>query len=150
MWDSVLFAKPTMRVDMEEPFGAAGALLQLRRQGGKKLQPRRGQLAAEPELGCGPDEERLRLSRVEPGQLRPVAALEAVAACRSPDRHDRDAGRPECLCVALHRSLGNLEPLGELRGSQLPPRLEHEQKRDETASAHDPSLFQEHDRRWRE
>ena len=134
--DAVLLAKPAARVDVEEPRGAAGALLQLGGQRGEELQPRGGQLAAEPELGRGPDEERLRLGGVEPGQPRPVAALQAVAARRPAHRDDRDAGRGERLRVALHRPLGHLEPLGELRGGQLAPRLEHEQERDETARAH--------------
>jgi hypothetical protein len=47
--DTVLFAKPPARVDVEQPRGAAGALLQLRRQRRKELQPRGGELAAEAE-----------------------------------------------------------------------------------------------------
>ncbi len=136
MRHAVLFAKPATRIDVEESRGPVGALLQLRGQGREELQPRRGQFAAESELGCRPDEERLRLGSVEPGQLRPVAALQVVAACRSTNRDDRDAGLRECLRVALHRSLGDLEPLGELPGSQLAPRLQLEQERDQTACAH--------------
>ena len=136
MRDPVLFTKPAARLEVEQPRRSVGALLQLGGQGGEELQPCRRQLAAESELGCRSDEERLRLGSVEAGQLRPVAAIQAVAACRAPDGDDRDAGLRECLRVALHRSLGHLEPLGELRGGQLPPRLQHEQKGDEPARAH--------------
>ena len=102
----------------------------------EQLQPRRGQLAAETELGRRPDEERLRLDGIEAGQLRPVAALEPVAAAGAPNGDDRDAGCRERLRVALHRPLRDLEPLGELRRGELPSRLQHEQERDETACAH--------------
>ena len=148
--DAVLLAKPAARVDVEEPRGPAGPLLQLRGQRREELQPGRGQLAAESELGRRPDEERLRLGGIEPGQLRPVAALEPVAAGRAADGDDRDAGVRERLRVALHRPLRDLEPLGELGGGQLPSRLQHEQERDETACTHSAKLFHEHDRRWRE
>jgi 4-alpha-glucanotransferase len=47
--DAVLLAKPATGVDVEEPRGAVCALLQLGGQGREELQPRRGQLAAEPE-----------------------------------------------------------------------------------------------------
>jgi hypothetical protein len=86
------------------PRGFVGALLQIRGQGREELQPRRGQLAAEPELGCRPDEERLRFGSVEAGELRPVAALQAIAARRPTNGDDRDAGLRERLRVALHRS----------------------------------------------
>jgi hypothetical protein len=148
--DAILFAKPAARVDVEQPRGEAGALLQLCGQGRKELQPRRSELTAEPEFGGRPDEERLCLGSVETGQLGSVPTFQAVAACRSADRHDRDAGRREGLRVALHRALGDFEPLGELHGSQLPTRLQHEQERDETTRAHVASLFEKHDRRWRE
>ena len=121
---------------MEEPRGSPGPLLQLRGQRREQLQPRRGQLAAEPELRRRPDEERLRLGGIEPGQLRPVAALEPVAARGPAHGDDRDACRGECLRVALHRPLRDLEPLGELHGGELTARLQHEQERDETACAH--------------
>ena len=63
--DSVLFAKPATRVDVEEPRRSAGAVLQLRGQRRQELQPCGGQLAAEPKLCGRPDEERLRLRGVE-------------------------------------------------------------------------------------
>ena len=77
-------------------------------------------------------------------------ALQPEAACRPADREHRDRGRRESLGVALHRPLGNLEPLGELRDSHLPPRLEKEQEGHEPARTHAWSLFHKHDIRWRE
>ena len=137
MRDAVLLAEPAARIDVEELRGTAGAVLQLRGQRGEELQPGGGQLAAEPQLRRRADEERLGLDRVEARQLRPVAALQAIAARRAAHRDDRDARRCQCLRVPLHRPLGDLEPLGELDGGQLPARLQHQQERDETARAHD-------------
>ncbi len=137
MRDAILLAEPAACVDVEELRSPAGAVLQLRGQRGEELQPGRSQLAAESQLRRRADEERLRLDRVETRQLRPVAALQAIAARRPAHRDDRDARRGQRLRVPLHRPLGHLEPLGELDGGQLPARLEHQQERDETARAHD-------------
>ena len=136
MRDAVLLAEPAARVDVEER-GPAGPVLQLRGQRGEKLQPGRGQLAAEPELRGRTDEERFGLDGVEPGSALSGSRAPAVAARRPAHRDDRDAGRGQRLRVPLHRPLGHLEPLGELDGGQLPPRLQHQQERDETARAHD-------------
>ena len=141
MRHAVLLAEPAARVDVEPLRRAACALLQLGRQGGEQLQAGGGELAAEPELGGRADEERLRLVDVEAGQLRPVPALEAVAAGRAARRHDRNAGGGERLCVALDRALGDLEPLGKLVRRQVAPRLQHEQKGHETRCAHRSRLL---------
>ena len=138
---AVLLAKPAARVDVEELRGSPGPLLQLGRQRGEQLQPRGRELTAEPELGRGADEERFGLGAVETGELRPVAALEAVAAGRSPDRDDRNPCLGESLRVALNGPLGDLEPLGEVDRRQLTARLQEEQKRHEPARAHVSSLI---------
>ena len=117
-----------------------GALLQLLGQGGQELQSRRGELPPEAELRRRADEERLCLDRVEAGQLRPVAALQAVAARGAPDGDDRDSRSGERLRVALDRPLGDLETLGELVRGELPSRLQNEQEGDEAARAHGWSL----------
>ena len=137
MGDAVLLAKPAACIDVEELRGPAGPVLQLRGERGEELQPGRRELAPEPQLRGRADEEGLCLDCVETGQLRPVAALQAIAARRAAHRDDRDTGRGQRLCVPLHRPFGHLEPLGELDGGQLPPRLQHQQERDETARAHD-------------
>ena len=137
MRDAVLLAEPAACIDVEELRGAARAVLQLRRQRGEELQPRGGELATEPQLRGRADEERLGLDRVQAGQPRPVAALQAVAARRPAHRDDRDAGRGQRLRVPLHRPLRHLEALCQLDGGQLPPRLEHQEERDEPARAHD-------------
>jgi hypothetical protein len=105
---AVLLAEPAAHVDVEELRRAARALLELLRQGGEELQARRSELAAEAELGGGPDEERLRLDRVEAGQLRAVAALEAIAAGRPAHGDDRHSRGGQRLCISLHRPLRDL------------------------------------------
>ncbi len=136
MRDSVLLAEPAAHVDVEELRGPAGAVLQLLGQRGEELQACGRELAAETELGRRADEERLRLGRVEPGELRAVAALEAIAARGTAHRDDRNSRRGERLGVALHRPLRDLEPLGELLRGQLSPGLEDEEKGDETTCTH--------------
>ena len=67
-----------------------------------------------------------------------------------PDRDDRDARLRECLRVALHRSLGHLEPLGELRGGQLPRVCSTSRKETSRLARTFSSLFHKYDRRRRE
>src|SRR5262249_32779874 len=71
----VLLPEPAARVEVKESGGSSGALLQLGRKRREQLQPGRSELAAESELCRRPDEERLGLGGVEPGQPRPVTVL---------------------------------------------------------------------------
>ena len=136
----VLAAKPAARVEVEEADRALGSLLELGRQRGEHLQPGVGEHPAEPELGDRPGEQRLRFLCREAGQARPVAAGEPIPARRTADGLDRNAGRGERVGIALDRPLGHLEPLGELRRRQLPPGLEQEEERDQSARTHPPII----------
>ncbi len=128
------------RVEVEERRRAARAFLQLLRQRREELQPRRRELAAEPELrgraghpGC---EKRLCLVARQPREPRAVAAGQPVAARGAAHGLDRHAGGGERLDVAVHRPDRDLEPLGDLRGGQPAARLEQEQQRDEPRRTH--------------
>ena len=123
MRDAVLLAEPAARVNVEQSRGPPGPLLQVRGQGRDELQPGCGQLAAEPEFGRRPDEERLRFRGIESGQPCSIPALEPVAARGAADGDDRDAGFREGLSVALHRPLRDSEQLGEFDRVQLPTGL---------------------------
>src|SRR5215216_377429 len=129
--DPVLLAEPPARVDVEQLRRQAGPVLQLLRQRGEQLEPRRSELAAEAELGRRPDEQRLGLGLVEAGQLGPVAALEPVAAGRPANGHDRNARLGQRLRVALHGPLGDLEPLGQVDRRQMSACLQEQEERDE-------------------
>jgi len=148
--NAILFAKPAPGIDMEEPCGAVGALLQFFGKRCQELQLRRREFPAEAELGGRPDEQCLGFGRVQPRQLRAIAALQSVAACRAANGDDGHASCSQSLRVALHRSLGDLEALGELRHGQVTTRLQDEQEGDETAGTHGVRLFEKHDRRWRD
>ena len=140
MRDAVLRPEPAARVEVEEPRGARRPLLQLRRQRGEQLQPRRRELAAEPELrgrtGHARGEQRLRLVGRQRRQPGAVAAGEPVAARRAAHRLHGHARGGERLHVAVHRPHRDLQPLGEVRRRQLAPRLQEQQERDEPRRAH--------------
>jgi hypothetical protein len=142
----VLTPEPAACVEVEQAHRALGPLLQLGRQSGEHLQARVRENASEPELGGGPDEQRLRLLTGQTRELRAVPAGEPVAPGRAAHRLHRDARIRERLDVALDRPFGDLEPVGELGRGQLPPRLQEEQERDQSTGAHLPRI---HDKRCR-
>src|SRR4029450_6944572 len=109
------------------------------RRGGAGAVARRAaasDVVPEAEVGRRPDEERLYLGGVEAGELRPIAPLESVTACRPSHREDRNTSRGKRLRVALDGAVRDLELLGELRDGQLPSGLQEDQERDEAARAH--------------
>jgi hypothetical protein len=136
--DGVLGTEPTAGVEMKVALGAARTLLELRGQRREHLQACIGEHAAEPELGCRRrcDEERLRLGRGEPGELRPIAAGEAIAAGRSPHGLDGHAGGGERFDVAMDRPHGDLEVRGQLLCGELPAHLQEEKQRNEPRRPH--------------
>ena len=129
----------------EEPGGAIGALLKLRRERGEQLEPRCGELTAEAQLRGRPDEERLCFGGVEPRQLRAIAVLEPIAARRPPHGHDGHTRVGERKRVSLNRPLGYVEALRELRCRHLSSRLQDEEERHETRRAHGWSVFHKGD-----
>ena len=123
---------------MEVPLRAARPLLQVRRQRGQDLQTGVREHTAEAELGRrrGRDEQRLRLGRREPCELRPVATGQPIAACRPPQRLDRNAGGSERLDVAVNRPDRDPEVPGELGRGELPPQLQEEKQRHQPRCPH--------------
>ena len=151
MRDAVLLAEPAACIDVEELRGPAGPVLQLRGQRGEELQPGRRQLAAEPKLRRRADEERLGLDRVEACQLRPVAALQPVAARRA--RAPRRSGRRPRPAPARPAAPSAPTPRGARRArrrSAAPASAAPAGTRRDGSRARLRVVGGEHDRRWRE
>ena len=112
-----------------------------RRKRREELEPRGGELAAEPELGGRPGhpggEERLGLVRGQAGEPRAVAAREPVAAGqgRAPPRPGTPAAASDSMSRWTVRTEISSMP-GELGSRELAARLEHEQQRDEPRRTH--------------
>ena len=132
----VLAAEPASRVEVKEPHGPLGSLLELGRQCCQDLQARVREHPAKPELGRRADEQGFRLVARQTGEPGAVAACEPVAARRAAQRLDRHPRGGEGLRVALDRPLRHLELFGELCGGELPPGLQEQEERDQPARTH--------------
>jgi hypothetical protein len=111
-----------------------------RRHRRQQLEAGGGELGPEPDRGQRPrgpvQEERLGLLGRQPGQVRPVATEQGVAAAGAPLADDRDTGGAEVDQVAVDRPLRDLQLGGELGGRQPPARLEQEQEAHQPGSPH--------------
>src|SRR5580765_1072564 len=121
---------------MEVPLRAARPLLQVRRQRRQNLQTGVREHTAEAGRRRRRDEQRLRLGRGEPCELRPVATGQPIAACGPTQRLDRNTGGSERLDVAVNRSDRDLEVRGELGRGELPPQLQEEKQRNQPRCPH--------------